>query len=67
MAHGPPRRTPADLLRASQSSFVTQLPYDYAASRVKILDNRALGVACYHPGHTLVEKLQAISTEFRQQ
>ena len=40
--------------------------YDYAASRVEILDNRALAVPCYHPGHTLVEKLQAISTKFRQ-
>jgi hypothetical protein len=41
--------------------------YDFAAGRVEILDNRALGVPCYHPGHTLVEKLQAISTKFRQQ
>jgi hypothetical protein len=41
--------------------------YDYAAGRVDILDNRPKGVACYHPGHTLVEKLQAISTKFRQQ
>ncbi|MDP3745878.1 MAG: nucleotidyl transferase AbiEii/AbiGii toxin family protein [Phenylobacterium sp.] len=46
---------------------ISSWAYDYAASRVEILDNRALGVACYHPGHTLVEKLQAISTKFRQQ
>ncbi|MES3029581.1 MAG: nucleotidyl transferase AbiEii/AbiGii toxin family protein [Pseudomonadota bacterium] len=46
---------------------ISSWAYDFAASRVEILDNRALGVACYHPGHTLVEKLQAISTKFRQQ
>jgi len=41
--------------------------YDYAASRVEVIDNRAIGVLCYDPGYTLVEKLQAISTKFRQQ
>ncbi|HQR89490.1 MAG: hypothetical protein B7Y81_14660 [Caulobacter sp. 32-67-35] len=46
---------------------ISSWAYDFAASRVEILDNRALSVACYHPGHTLVEKLQAISTKFRQQ
>lgn len=46
---------------------ISSWAYDYAASRVEIIDNRALAVACYHPGHTLVEKLQAISTKFRQQ
>lgn len=46
---------------------ISSWAYDYAASRVEILDNRARAVACYHPGHTLVEKLQAISTKFRQQ
>lgn len=30
-------------------------------------DNRALGVKCYHPGYTFVEKLQAVSTKFRRQ
>ena len=46
---------------------ISSWAYDYAASRVEIIDNRAIGVLCYHPGHTLVEKLQAISTKFRQQ
>jgi hypothetical protein len=46
---------------------ISSWAYDFAASRVEIIDNRAIGVACYHPGHTLVEKLQAISTKFRQQ
>ena len=37
------------------------------ASGVKFIDNRALNVKCYHPAYTLVEKLQAVSTKFRQQ
>ncbi|MDE1902171.1 MAG: nucleotidyl transferase AbiEii/AbiGii toxin family protein, partial [Alphaproteobacteria bacterium] len=46
---------------------ISSWAYDYAASRVSIIDNRAKAVACYHPGHTLVEKLQTISTKYRQQ
>jgi Nucleotidyl transferase AbiEii toxin, Type IV TA system len=42
--------------------------YDYAADKkVSIIDNRAKAVACYDPGYTFVEKLQTISTKFRQQ
>lgn len=41
--------------------------YDYAADRVPIIDNRAKGVACYDPRYTFVEKLQTVSTKFRQQ
>jgi Nucleotidyl transferase AbiEii toxin, Type IV TA system len=41
--------------------------YDYAAGKVPIIDNRAKGVACYDPGYTFVEKLQTVSTKFRQQ
>ena len=46
---------------------ISSWAYDYAADKVAILDNRAKAVACYHPGYTLVEKLQTISTKFRQQ
>jgi hypothetical protein len=46
---------------------ISSWAYDYAVGKVAIIDNRARGVACYHPGHTLVEKLQAISTKFRLQ
>lgn len=38
-----------------------------ATSGVTFTDNRALQVKCYHPAFTLVEKLQAVSTKFRQQ
>ncbi|MEB3286613.1 MAG: nucleotidyl transferase AbiEii/AbiGii toxin family protein [Vampirovibrionales bacterium] len=46
---------------------ISSWAYDYAASKVEIIDNRAKGVKCYHPGKTLVEKLQTVSTKFRQQ
>jgi hypothetical protein len=45
---------------------ITSWAYDYAVGKVDIIDNRAKGVACYDPGHTLVEKLQTISTKFRR-
>lgn len=42
--------------------------YDYAvAKQVDVIDNRAKGVVCYDPRYTFVEKLQTISTRFRQQ
>ena len=46
---------------------ISSWAYDFAVSSVSILDNRAKAVACYHPGYTLVEKLQTISTKYRQQ
>lgn len=46
---------------------ISSWAYDLAKEKVDILDNRAVDVACYHAGFTLVEKLQAISTKFRKQ
>lgn len=41
---------------------------DFALDKkVKVVDNRALQIPCYDPGYTLVEKLQAIATKFRNQ
>lgn len=37
------------------------------ALKLDFIDSRAFGVRCYHPGYTFVEKLQAVSTKFRQQ
>ena len=34
---------------------------------LKVRDNKARGVLCYHPGYTFVEKLQTIATKFRKQ
>lgn len=42
--------------------------YDHALAKgVHVIDNRAKGVVCYDPRYTFVEKLQTISTRFRQQ
>lgn len=32
-----------------------------------VLDNTAIGIACYEPGYTFVEKLQTIATKYRTQ
>jgi hypothetical protein len=50
--------TPKDI-----SSWV----YDYAADKVDVIDNRAKAIPCYDPGYTFVEKLQTVSTKFRNQ
>lgn len=47
--------------------LISSWAYDYAIDKVDIIDNRAKDVLCYHPGYTLVEKMQAISTKYRQQ
>jgi len=46
---------------------ISSWAYDYAVEKVEVKDNRAKGVPCYHPGYTLVEKLQTISTKYRTQ
>lgn len=47
---------------------ISSWAYDRALtiSGIEIIDNRAIDIACYHPGYTLVEKLQTIATKFRQ-
>jgi hypothetical protein len=46
---------------------ISSWAYDYATSKVEIIDNRTKAVACYDPGYTLVEKLQTISPKYRRQ
>lgn len=47
---------------------ISSWAYEHASqSGVEVIDNRAVDVACYHPGYTFVEKLQTISTKFRRQ
>lgn len=36
-------------------------------SNVEVIDNRAVNVSCYSPAYTFVEKLQTVSTKYRQQ
>lgn len=38
-----------------------------SAASIPFLDNRAKKIKCYHPGYTFVEKLQTVSTKYRQQ
>jgi len=56
-----------DTMTPNRPCDISSWAYDFAATKVEIIDNRAKGVACYLPGYTLVEKLQAISTKFRKQ
>ncbi|WP_447969893.1 nucleotidyl transferase AbiEii/AbiGii toxin family protein [Nitrospira sp. M1] len=46
---------------------ISSWAYDYAVEKVEVNDNRAKSVPCYHPGYTLVEKLQTLSTKYRTQ
>jgi hypothetical protein len=56
-----------DVVTPNTAKDISSWMYDYAAGKVEIIDNRAKGVACYDPGYTFVEKLQTISTKYRQQ
>lgn len=63
------------LLEAGFSKITPNQPVDISSwaydkaltAKVKIEDNRAKQIACYHPGYTFVEKLQTIATKFRQE
>jgi len=81
LVYNPSKATPAgvkegvlleagfDQVAPNRACNISSWAYDHAiASGVKKLtDNRALNVACYEPGYTLVEKLQTVSTKYRQQ
>ena len=56
-----------DVVTPNEALDVSSWAYDYAADKVAMVDNRAKSVPCYHPGYTLVEKLQTISTKYRKQ
>lgn len=56
-----------DDITPNQPVDISSWAFDYAREKVSILDNRAKAVQCYHPGYTLVEKLQTVSTKYRKQ
>ncbi|MGV3704525.1 MAG: nucleotidyl transferase AbiEii/AbiGii toxin family protein [Arcticibacter sp.] len=58
-----------DTVTPNQSITISSWAYDKASETesIKIVDNRAMDVSCYHPGYTFVEKLQTIATKFRQE
>lgn len=56
-----------DDVAPNQAIDISSWAYDHAATMIDVVDNRAKGIACYHLGYTLVEKLQTISTKYRKQ
>lgn len=57
-----------DRVTPNNSITISSWAYEKAvASNVEIIDNRAIDIACYHPGYTFVEKLQTVATKFRQE
>ncbi len=46
---------------------ISSWAFDKANASISIIDNRAKQIKCYHPGYTFVEKLQTVSTKYRQQ
>lgn len=55
-----------DTVTPNNNLTISSWAFDRAVdSRIKMEDNRAIDVACYHPGYTFVEKLQTIITKFR--
>ncbi len=57
-----------DTVTPNEKITISSWAYDKAVqSGVDITDNRAVAIACYHPGYTFVEKLQTIATKFRQE
>jgi hypothetical protein len=56
-----------DTVAPNMPKDINSWMYDYAARNVDIIDNRVKAVPCYDPGYTFVEKLQTVSTKFRNQ
>ncbi|NBX92668.1 MAG: nucleotidyl transferase AbiEii/AbiGii toxin family protein [Proteobacteria bacterium] len=57
-----------DRTTPNQRVLISSWAYERAMNaKVSVQDNRAFNVPCYLPEYTFVEKLQAISTKFRQQ
>lgn len=57
-----------DTVTPNNALTISSWAYDKAVQQgVPVIDNRAIDIACYHPGYTFVEKLQTIATKFRQE
>lgn len=57
-----------DKVTPNNIKTISSWAYDKAIKQgVPITDNRAVDIACYHPGYTFVEKLQTVATKFRQE
>jgi len=50
-----------------QAVNISSWALDFALkSKLDVVDNRAQGIFCYNPEYTFVEKLQTVTTKFRQ-
>lgn len=57
-----------DDVTPNETITISSWAYDKALeTNVELIDNRAHDIRCYHPGYTLVEKLQTIATKFRNE
>lgn len=58
-----------DTVTLFETVTISSWAYDKAESNpdIKKSDNRAINIPCHHPGYTLVEKLQTISTKYRKE
>lgn len=58
-----------DVITPNHELTISSWAWDYASNNTKVemLDNRANGIKCYHPGYTFVEKLQTVATKYRQE
>ena len=57
-----------DIVTPFEAKTISSWAYDRASANkaIRINDNRAIAVPCYHPGYTFVEKLQTIATKYRE-
>lgn len=55
-----------DTTTPNEKKDITSWAFEKARNIAEVVDNRARDVSCYCPEYTLVEKLQAISTKYRQ-
>lgn len=46
---------------------ISSWAYDHVSEIIPIINNQADKIPCYHPGYTLVEKFQTVSTKYRKQ
>lgn len=57
-----------DQVTPNEKIMISSWAFDRAVSQGgEVIDNRAKDITCYHPGYTLVEKLQTIATKFRRE
>ena len=58
-----------DQVTPNRPCLISSWAWDHAAEVgvEGLVDNRAVDVPCYEPGYTFVEKLQTLSTKYRQQ